>query len=224
MNIIERAFRELYPDRKFNYSCSLKYSGQFKPYNANIKCGYGHLQVKLSKEWKKINQEIKIGLIQSLMKKLWKTKNSTANINFYHNFLKKVHLITPKVKNDFVLEQSFNRVNEKYFSGLMDQSNLIWGRESLRKLGSYDLQSDTISISSVFRDYDSRILDYIMYHEMLHKKFQFNYKKGRTYFHTKEFKKAEKQFKDGEMMEKEINNFLKNYKRKKKLKGFFGWK
>lgn len=224
MNIIEKAFRELYPNRKFDYNCSLKYSGQFKPYNANIKCGYGHLQVKLSKEWKKISQEIKIGLIQSLMKKLWKTKNSTVSIDFYYNFLKKVHLITPKIKNDSVLEQSFNRVNKIYFSGLMDRPNLVWGSESLRKLGSYDLQSDTISISSVFKDGDSQMLDYVMYHEMLHKKFQFNYKKGRTYFHTGEFKKAEKEFEDSEILEKETNNFLKNYKRKKKLKGFFSWK
>ena len=215
MNIIEEAFKGLYPERDFDLTCSLKYSKQFNPYNANIKFSRGHLQLKLSKEWQKINREIKIGLIQSLMAKLWKTKKTTLNIDFYNNFLKKIHLITPKDKNDPILEESFNRLNEKYFHGLIERPNLIWGGESLRKLGSYDLQSDTISISSVFEKSDLRFLDYVMYHEMLHKKHQFYHKKGRNYFHTRQFKEAEKAFGSSEAIEKEINLFLRKAKRRK---------
>ncbi len=215
MNIIEEAFRKLYPNREFNYPSSLKYSRQFNPYNANIKFGYNHIELKLSREWKKINREIKIGLIQSLMKKLWKTKNSTMNIDFYNNFLKKVHLITPKVKNDPILEESFNRVNEKYFGGFIERPNLVWGGETFRKLGSYDLQGDVISISAVFKKSDSRLLNYVMHHEMLHKKHKFEDRKGRTYFHTKKFKEAEKAFENSEKLEKEINLFLRKFKRKK---------
>ncbi len=221
MNIIEESFRKLYPDREFNYSCSLKYSGQFKPYNANIKYGYGCVELKLSRDWKKIDKEIKIGLIQSLMKKLWKTKNSTMNIDFYNNFLKKVHLITPKIKSDPVLDASFVRVNERYFGGFIEKPNLEWGGESFRKLGSYDLQGDVISISAVFKKGDICLLDYVMYHEMLHKKHKFVNRGGRSYFHTSKFRKAEKEFEDAEGMEKEINLFLRRVKRKKGFWGLF---
>jgi len=222
MNIIEEAFKNLYPNREFNYSCSLKYSGQFKPYNANIKFGYGKIDLKLSRDWKKINREIKIGLIQSLMKKLWKTKSTTMNIDFYNNFLKKIHLITPKVKSDPILEESFNRVNEKYFGGFIERPNLEWGRESFRKLGSYDLQGDVISVSAVFKKGDFKFLDYVMYHEMLHKKHKFVDKGGRTHFHTKIFRRDEKIFENSNILEKEINLFLRKVKRKKSWFGLLG--
>lgn len=221
MNIIEESFRNLYPEREFNYSCSLNYSGHFKPYNANIKYGFGRVELKLSREWKKIDREIKIGLIQSLMKKLWKTKNSTMNIDFYNNFLKKVHLITPKVKSNPFLEASFNRVNEKYFNGLIEKPNLEWGSESFRKLGSYDLQGDLISISTVFKKAEIKLLDYVMYHEMLHKKHKFVNRGGRTHFHTSVFRKDEKAFEGSETLEKEINLFLRGLKRRKNW-WFFG--
>ena len=37
MNIVERAFKEIYPDKEFIYNSSVKYSGKFKPFNANVK-------------------------------------------------------------------------------------------------------------------------------------------------------------------------------------------
>ncbi|MFC1801649.1 SprT-like domain-containing protein [Nanoarchaeota archaeon] len=224
MNIIEEAFRKLYPNRQFNYTCSLKYSGRFSPYNANIQYAYGHLQLKLSKEWKKIGREIKIGLIQSLMAKLWKTKQSTLNIDFYNNFIKKIHLITAKVESDPRLEESFNRVNEKYFSGLIERPNLVWGRKTYTKLGSYDLQSDKISISLIFDNHEE-YLDYVMYHELLHKKHKFYTKGGRSYFHTHKFKQDEKKFERAQEIEEELKGFLRGRKRKrtKSWKDLFGF-
>ena len=224
MNLIEEAYRNLYPEKEFNFNCSLKYSGHFKPYNANIRYWGGQLQVNLSREWRKIDQEIKIGLIQSLMVKLWKTRKTTMNIDFYNNFLKKIYLITPKVQSDAVLEAAFNRVNEKYFNSMMEKPNLVWGGETLRKLGSYDLQSDKISISTVFKKAEKHFLDYVMYHEMLHKKHKFNYKEGRNYFHTPAFKLAEKQFENSAQVEKEMNHFLRGSKRKVSWWGLLGFK
>ena len=37
MNVIEESFRRLYPEKQFEYYCSIKYSAKFKPFNANIK-------------------------------------------------------------------------------------------------------------------------------------------------------------------------------------------
>lgn len=213
MNLVRDSFEGLFPDREFNYSYKIKYSGKFNPYNARVKLQGRHLEFRLSKEWEKINPEIKMGLIQSLMMRLFRVKKqTTTNIDFYNNFIKKIHLITPKTKNDDFLEASFDRVNQRYFDGLLERPNLVWGRESIRKLGSYDLQSDTISISAIFKG-ESGLLDYVMYHELLHKKHQFYHKNGRNYFHTPKFKKEERIFEAAEEKEEELKKFLRKRKR-----------
>jgi hypothetical protein len=120
------------------------------------------------------------------------------------NFIKNIHIAIPKDKSDPILEESFKRVNERYFYGLIEQPNLSWGSDSIRKLGSYDYQSDEITISLMFKNTPLEILDYIMYHEMLHKKHKFHNKSGRNYHHTTRFKTDEKAFENSQQVEKEI--------------------
>ena len=204
-NIIEEAFQELYPNKELNYSLSLKYSRKFKPYNANVKRYGNNLIFNLSRDWKKISREIQIGLIQELLAKILKDKKKTINMELYTMFLKNVHIAVPKTKTDDILEASFNRNNESFFSGMLDIANLEWGNDSTSKLGSYEYGSDTITISTIFRHSDSILLDYVMYHEMLHKKFKFESKNGRTVHHSPEFKKMEAKFPNHELMEREIS-------------------
>ena len=140
-------------------------------------------------------------------------------MDLYNNFIKNVHIAVPKDRIDAKLLESFNRVNDSYFNGMIEVPNLVWGSKSLRKLGSYDYQSDEISISLVFKDSEERLLDYVMYHEMLHKKHKFhNTKTGRSYHHTAAFKRAEKEFSGADEIEKELSKLC----RKSKIKqGFF---
>ena len=220
MNIAEQAFKQLFPEKEIKHEFSLKYNNKFKPYNANVRCTKNRIQFNLSKKWKTISKEIQIGLLQSLMLKVFKEKENTVNIDMYNSFMKHIHIAIPKKKTDFVLEESFKRVNEKYFYGLIEKSNLVWGNFSTSKLGSYEYSSDTITISSIFRNSNLRLLDYIMYHEMLHKKHKFYSKNGRNYHHTKEFKEKEKEFENSKEIEKEINK-LAGRKRVRKIFGFF---
>ncbi len=220
--IVEKAYLEMYPDAKLGeYDFSLKYSGKFNDYNANVKRLGNRVEFNLSKKFKKINDDVKIGLIQALLNKIFKTKVHTQNIELYEIFLKKIHIAVPKVKTDPVLEESFNRVNENYFNGLIEQPNLQWGLDSVRKLGSYEYGSDTITVSKIFMNSEVELLDFIMYHEMLHKKHKFYTKNGRSYHHTKEFNRQEKEFDNQEEIEKKINRFTRQYRRKKRFLGFF---
>ena len=222
MNIAEEAYMELYPSKSLNYSISVKYSRQFKPYNANVRKYGNNLVFRLSKDWKKISKEIQIGLVQELLTKILKSdrskasgelknqkflsdKKKTINMELYTMFLKNVHIAIPKTKTDEILEASFSRNNESFFSGMLDIANLEWGNDSTSKLGSYEYGSDTITISTIFRHSDSALLDYVMYHEMLHKKFKFENKNGRTIHHSPEFKKMEAKFPNHEIIEKEIS-------------------
>ena len=107
-----------------------------------------------------------------------------------------------------VLEKSFDRVNERYFYNLLEKTNLKWGYPSLSKLGSYEYGTDTIMISKVLENTDKEILDYIMYHEMLHKKHKFTRKNNRNYHHTPEFRKKEKEFENSKLIEKKLRNLL----------------
>ena len=222
-NIIEESFQELYPDKELEYSVSLKYSRKFRPYNANVKRYGNNLIFNLSKDWKKISKEIQIGLIQELMVKILKEKmengerisgltKKTMNMDLYSKFLKNVHIAIPKTKTDEILEESFNRVNDAYLNGMIDMPNLQWGNNSTSKLGSYEYGSDTITISTIFKNAEKELLDYIMYHEMLHKKFKFENKNGRSVHHSTEFKKTESQFENSEFIEKEIAKIARKHR------------
>jgi len=223
MNLAEEASQLLYPEKELEHDVSVKYHNKFKPYNANVKIIGKRLEFNLSKKWKTVSKEIQIGLIQSLLLKIFKNKKNTTNIDLYNIFMKKVHIAAPKTNIDPLLEESFDRVNEKYFYGLIEKPNLVWGNSSIRKLGSYEYGSDTITISRIFEKVDEKIVDYIIYHEALHKKHKFMSKNGRNYHHTTLFKKKEKEFENSEEMERNLRRILKQSSRKRLFGKLFGF-
>jgi len=208
--LAEKAFNGLFPEKNFNYIVSISYSGKFSDYNANVKFSKTWMQFKLSKKWVLVSEEIKIGLLQSLMLKIFKVKKSTLNTDLYNKFLKNAHISAEKTKKDEVLESSFRRINEKFFNGMMDMTNLEWNKSS-NVLGRYEYGSDTIMISKILED-DYELMDYVMHHEMLHKKFKFKEKNGRTLHHSSEFRKEEKAYPDSEMLEARLKRVISTHK------------
>ena len=218
--LIKEAFQQLYPEKELRYSVSLKYSRKFKPYNANVKRYGDNLMFNFSRDWKKISKEIQIGLVQELLTRILKEKNKkTVNMELYNLFMKNVHISIPKTKTDDILEASFDRVNESYFNGMLDKPNLQWGNESVSKLGSYEYGSDTITISTIFKN-EKQLLDYVMHHEMLHKKFKFSSNNGRTVHHSAEFRKMESKFEKRDLMEKEISKLARRHRFKSRIFNF----
>ena len=224
MNLIQQAFQELFPTKELNYKTILKYNKKLGDFNGNIRLHYNILQVNMNYKWQEIDQEIQKGLIQTLLVKMfakrfrYKTKTTTFNIELYNNFVKKIPSMTPITKAHPILEESFHRVNQTHFYSLMDQPNLVWGTASRRKLACYNFHNDTITVSTLFQEVRSEILDYLIYHELLHKKQKFKYKSGRNYFHTKQFRQAESLFPNQLQIEKEINKIIR--KRPKKQSFF----
>jgi len=211
MNLIEESYKRLYPEKEFNYLTDIKYSGKFRSFNANIRCRGNHITLNLSKDWKNIDPEITIGLVQELLIKLFKSKKHTKNIDMYTHFIKSLHNYVPKTKNDPVLESSFIRINDRYFDGLLEKPNLEFGKRSFTKLGCYSYATDTVTISSALKD-DLELVDYIMYHELLHKKHQFYSKNGRNFHHTHLFREKERSFPNAELLEKRLKRLkIKNF-------------
>ena len=208
--MIKEAVDELY--NEFPYSYSINYSDKFKPYRANVKLMRDNIEFNLSKKWKTVSEDIQIGLVQELLLKILRNRlkpvrTNTQNIELYNIFMRKIHSVVPKVDINPTLEESFDRVNERYFYGLLEKTNLKWGNHSLSKLGSYEYGTDTILISRILQD-DTELLDYVMYHEMLHKKHKFYSKNGRSYHHTAEFRRKEREFENSNLMEKRLRKFL----------------
>ena len=165
------------------------------------------LRFNLSSKWKNVSEEIKIGLLQSLLNKIFKTRIKNQNIELYHLFLKNIEIAAPKTKNDSYLEVLFNKLNERYFFGLLEKPNLKWNNSN-SKLGTYEYGSDTISISRRLLDGNAELVEYVLYHEMLHKKLKFS-EKNPSKHHTKEFKQLEKRFENSEALEKELSRLTK---------------
>lgn len=212
MNLIEESYRELFPERSFTYEARIRYSKAFKDYNANIKF-YKHkneLIISLSKNWNVVSKDIKKGLIQELIVRLFaKGKRiSTLSMDLYHIFLKNTHLSAEKNNIDPYLLKSFTRVNDHYFNGMLDLTNLVWGSYSFRILGKYEYGSDTITISTIFKEAPQSLLDRVMHHEMLHKKHKYTTKNGRSHHHTPTFRKEEQQFENYESVDKQTTAYI----------------
>lgn len=95
------------------------------------------------------------------------------------------------------LDKLFNRLNRQYFESGLVKPTLSWSpRRSKRILGHHDYSHDTIIIS---RSLDSAnvpefVVEFVLYHEMLHMKHQPRVVNGRRIYHTPAFRHDEKQF------------------------------
>ncbi len=210
MAIVDESFERLFPGAEFGFAATLGYSGKFKPYNATVRKVGSRLHFSLSRSWEGVSEEIVIGLIQNLLVKvLRKGKASTMNMQLYDEFIRGISEVAAvDAQGDELLEASFSRVNEKYFHNFVEKPNLKWGMGSFRKLASYDYHTNTITVSNLFSTAPRNLLDYLMYHEMLHKKLKFGSSNGRTRHHSSEFRRLEREFEGGDAIEREINSFL----------------
>ena len=216
--LMEEAYEHLF-NEPFPYHSTVSYSGRFSPYNAHIMLRGNALHAKLSKKWRHVSREIQMGLLQDLYLRLWKHKKNKTELNtlyldLYNSFVKNIHIAIPKTMAEPVLDDSFNRLNQRYFLGLADKPNMVWGRRSTTKLGSYNFKTDTVVISSVFKEFDDpALMDVVMYHEMLHKHHKYRGGTGRVCYHDAKFKKAERAFDDFDAVDARLRSALRKARR-----------
>jgi hypothetical protein len=95
------------------------------------------------------------------------------------------------------LDQMYEELNFQYFHGLMAKPILGWSPNASRTiLGHYDPSHNAIVLSRILdRPNTPRVaVEYVLFHEMLHLRYPAEHRGARRCVHTKEFKKAEKQF------------------------------
>lgn len=213
MKFADQAFLELFPEKKQLPIIFITYSGKFKGFNANVSKKNNIIRFSLSKQWKSISPEIKKGLIHELLAKLYKKKQRTLNMDLYDSFIKNMSDYAIPTKTHPILEQSFNRVNKNFFDCTVEQPNLKIGK-GINRLGTYDYGTNTIAISKILLQ-DQELLDYVMYHELLHKIHKFKVAKTKHIHHSKAFKKAEKSYPNAALLEKKLDKLISKSKKRR---------
>lgn len=95
------------------------------------------------------------------------------------------------------LEDLFESVNRDYFGGSMSRPRLAWTRRlTHRKFGYYDPARDRVMLSLTLddRNVPRFVVEYLVYHELLHRQYPSQLVNGRYRSHTSEFKSAERTF------------------------------
>ncbi|HLP80049.1 MAG TPA: hypothetical protein VK158_05415 [Acidobacteriota bacterium] len=221
MNEYERlaldAFCELYPHKANDpILFTVVFSNRHNDHGGNIKYRRtpfsSEISFHLSNSWKSLSPDLVKGLMQSLLLRLFKKRltpqvTRTLSTDLYDTFLKKLGDYAPVTKSDPVLVESFKRINAQYFDNLMEQPNLVFGDETVRKLGHYHYPSDTIMIASTLKE-RTDLIDYVMHHEMLHKKHKFYTKNGKSFHHHSAFRRDEQKYANAALMEKELSAYV----------------
>lgn len=108
------------------------------------------------------------------------------------------------------LNDVFERVNRGYFKGKMSRPRLTWSKAlTRRKMGHYQPSTDTVLISLTLDNprMPEYLVDFVMYHELLHKHLGMKVVGGRRYAHTRAFRTAEKRFTRYEDVQKILRQF-----------------
>ena len=88
-------------------------------------------------------------------------------------------------------------LNGRFFDGLLARPQIGWSQTPSRTmLGHFDPAHNAIIISRIFDRHEIPrfLVEYIMFHEMLHLRHPVEHAGGRRCVHTREFKKAERAF------------------------------
>jgi len=108
------------------------------------------------------------------------------------------------------LEEIFQRLNQKFFDGALPVTRLGWSLKSSRTtLGHYDAGHGMIVLN---RALDSptapgHLVEYLVFHEMLHMRFPVQRDGHRRVVHSREFREAEKEFPHYDEARKSLRQF-----------------
>lgn len=95
------------------------------------------------------------------------------------------------------LNQLFEKVNAEHFGSRLEKPVLKWSAKVNRsRFGSYSFRTDTVILN---RQLDraavpGTVVEFVLYHELLHKALGYKVGKGRIRSHTAEFRQREKRF------------------------------
>jgi Protein of unknown function DUF45 len=194
--------------------------------NSRIRLAGGALAVDISDTLEAAPAPIHEALAHILIAKLYRKPVDNGIVARYRRYLNRsdVRRILQSVKQSrgrkyftephgkhHDLVDLFDRLNFRYFHGLMARPELGWSvRPSRSTLGHYDPSHHIIILSSLLDSAKAPalVVEFVMFHEMLHLKFPTEHRGARRCVHTPQFKSAEKEFTGYEAAQRALKGFL----------------
>jgi hypothetical protein len=184
----------------------------FANVNNTIRLRNGRLLVRLSDLLEGAPDAVLRAIAHILVAKMYRRpieRTYAARYRKYvasHDIVRKAHLVrqmrgrkllrSPR-GHFYDLDVVFEELNTRFFHGLMARPRMSWSQGKTRRiLGHYDPAHNAIIISRIF-DHPAVprfVLDYIVYHEMLHLKHPVKLRGSRRCVHSAEFQADEKLF------------------------------
>ena len=184
----------------------------FANLNNTIRLRQGKLLVRLSDLLEGAPEAVLRAIAHILMAKMYRhpiDRIQAARYRRYtgsHDIVRKAHLVRQmrgrkrlrSARGHFYdLDTVFEELNVRFFHGLMARPRMSWSQTKTRRiLGHYDPAHNAIIISRIFDhpQIPSYVLEYIVYHEMLHLKHPVKLRGSRRCVHSSEFQAEEKLF------------------------------
>ena len=184
----------------------------FANVNNTIRLRDGKLLVRLSDLLEGAPEAVLRAIAHILLAKMYRRPIDRAQAARYrkyvasHEIVRKAHLVrqlrgrkllrSPR-GHFYDLDAVFEELNTRFFHGLMARPRMSWSQGKTRRiLGHYDPAHNAIIISRIF-DHPGvprYVLEYIVYHEMLHLKHPVRLRGSRRCVHSAEFQAEEKLF------------------------------
>ncbi|PYT06615.1 MAG: hypothetical protein DMF60_08995 [Acidobacteria bacterium] len=192
-----------------------KVEARFYPYaglSSTIRLREGRVLARVSDILVGSPREVLFALASILVAKLYRLKASKVHERVY-----RAHTLHPPILDAshavrrnrgykittssrgkvYDLAELFTQLNARYFDGQLESPMLSWSRRRTRRiLGHHDHVHRTIIISSTLDDaaIPRFVVEYVLYHEMLHVKHPARLSSGRTIYHGPSFRKDERLF------------------------------
>lgn len=242
MNVNSEQIKEIYADLFSSFAktgISPQVKLEFYPYvgiNSRIRLRDKLLHIKISDILFDAPLSFHRALAEILIRKLFRKRVSADVLQVYREYIgqpeiREKSIASRRIRGRKVLngtqgeiydlQEIFTLLNQIYFQNTVPNPQLTWSaNKTYRILGHHDSTHETIVIS---KSLDSRkvprfVVEYVVYHEMLHIKHPTRYQNGRRYNHTPAFRRDEKEFafyeEAKDWIEKNAANLKKQAKRK----------
>ena len=212
---------------------------RFYPYigiNHTIRVRSGKVFVRLADLSESAPLEVHRALAFILVGKLLRKKIPIEAVKTYRKFAKTQEIQARAVENkrakgrkiittskgeNYDLEKIFHKLNLVYFQNSISKPTLTWSaRKTYRILGHHDATHETIVISKSLdnKNVPKFVVEFVIFHEMLHIFHPTTHRNGRRYNHTAKFRTDEKKFAYFEEAENWIEQNARKLKRQAKRK------
>ena len=128
-------------------------------------------------------------------------------------------IVTSAQGEIYDLSAIFDELNRAYFKETLPKPVLTWSaRRTYRILGHHDSAHETIVVSRSLDDkkVPRYVVEFVVFHEMLHIFHPTEHRDGRRYNHTPAFRRNERKFRHYEKAESWIESNVKHLKRRAK--------